>query len=146
MASKEPLYDAPSRSSVEVEQICAEHAPNPRDFYASDSPLLDEYLDPGQDSSKSSEEFSECLEPEVEDDDQVESSNTHHVRSSYLTCTSQANWRETFPATRGPTSPAFTFSASVLCFAFANCPAFVFSADVAFAVTNDSRNSTLTSR
>jgi hypothetical protein len=29
MASKEPLYDAPSRSSVEVEQICVEHAPDP---------------------------------------------------------------------------------------------------------------------
>ncbi|KAH9953221.1 hypothetical protein BC827DRAFT_1272814 [Russula dissimulans] len=32
-----------------------------------------------------------------------------------------------------PTSAAFAFSASVLPFVFANCPAFVFSADVAFA-------------
>ncbi|KAH9953250.1 hypothetical protein BC827DRAFT_1159373, partial [Russula dissimulans] len=44
MASKEPLNDAPSRSSVEVEQLLpsAEHDPDPRDFYASDSPVLDE--------------------------------------------------------------------------------------------------------
>ena len=32
---------------------------------------------------------------------------------------SQANWRETFPATSGPTAPAFAFSAPVLHFVFA---------------------------
>jgi hypothetical protein len=69
MGSKAPLYDAPNRSSAEVEELlpCAEHTPDPRDFYASDSPVLDEYLDPDQDLNES--------EPEV----QVESSSIYHV-------------------------------------------------------------------
>ena len=69
----EPLYDAPGRSSVEVEELlpCVEHTPDPRDFYASDSPVLDEYVDPGQDLNES--------EPEVQDDEQVESSSIYHV-------------------------------------------------------------------
>jgi hypothetical protein len=55
-----------------VEQIlpCTERGPDPRDFYASDSPVLDDYFDSGQDSYKSAEEFFECVDPEV----QVESS------------------------------------------------------------------------
>lgn len=47
----------------------------------------------------------------------------------------KANWRETSPATLGPTAPAFAFSAPVLHIVFANRPAFVVSADVAFAAT-----------
>jgi hypothetical protein len=66
-ASKEPTDDTHNRSSVEVEQILpnTEHGPDPRDFYAADSPVLDEYFDAGQGSG--------CVDPEVEDDDQVES-------------------------------------------------------------------------
>jgi hypothetical protein len=66
-----------------VEQIlpCTEHAGglDPRDFYASDSPVLDEYLDLGQDSHESDEEFLECVDPEVRDDDQAESSFVRDV-------------------------------------------------------------------
>jgi hypothetical protein len=56
MASKEP---------------CAGHAPDPQDFYAADSLVLDEYPDPSHDSNES--------EPEVQDDDQIKSSTTYHV-------------------------------------------------------------------
>ena len=75
MASKDPLDDTCNRSSVEVEQIlpCAEHGP-------------DEYFDSGQGSR--------CVDPEVEDDVQVESIIACHVWFSYLTYTSQANWCE----------------------------------------------------
>jgi hypothetical protein len=66
--------------------LCTEDGPDPRDFYASDSPVLDEYLDLGQGSR--------CVDPEVEDDDQVESIISCHVWFSYLTYTSQANWCE----------------------------------------------------
>ena len=48
-----------------------EHTHDPRDFYASDSPVLDEYLDPGLDLNG--------LEPEVQDDEQVESSSIYQV-------------------------------------------------------------------
>jgi len=88
MASKDPLDDTHNRSSVEVEQILprTEHGVDPRDFYASDSPVLDEYFDLGQGSR--------FVNPEVEDDDQVESIIACHVWFSYLTYTSQANWCE----------------------------------------------------
>jgi hypothetical protein len=71
-----------------VEQILpnTEHGPDPRDFYASDSPVLDECFDASQGSG--------CVDPEVEDDDQVESIIACHVQFSYLTYTSQANWCE----------------------------------------------------
>jgi hypothetical protein len=143
MASKDPLDDAPTRSSVEVEQIlpCTEHGPDPRDFYASDSPVLDEYFDSGHEST---EEYLECIDPEVQDDDQVESSIVCHVRFSYLTYTSQASCCENFPETSGPTAPAFAFSAPVLHSVFTNRPAFIVSADVASAAPNDSCISTLT--
>lgn len=81
MASKEPLDDAANRSSAEVEQIlpCTEHVLDPRDFYASDSPVLDKYFDSGHDLYKSTEEFLECIDPKVQDDDQVESGIVCHV-------------------------------------------------------------------
>ena len=80
MASKEPPDDTRNRSSVEVEQIlpCTEYGPDPRDFYASDSPVLDEYFDSGQGSG--------CVDPdpEVQDDDQVESIIAFHVCMAFL--------------------------------------------------------------
>jgi hypothetical protein len=81
MASKGPLDDSLNRSSVEVEEIlpCAEHGPNPRDFYTCDSPVLDEYHDPGHDSNKSAEEFLDCLNPEDKADNQAERSTAYHV-------------------------------------------------------------------
>jgi hypothetical protein len=50
MASKEPLDDTLNRSLVKVEHIlpCTEHGLDPRDFYAPDSPVLEEYFDSGQ--------------------------------------------------------------------------------------------------
>jgi hypothetical protein len=88
MASTEPLDDAPNRSSVEVEQIlpCAEHGPDPRDFYASDSPILDEYFDSGQEST---DEFLDCIDPEVQVDDQLENSVVYHVWFSHWAFISQ---------------------------------------------------------
>jgi hypothetical protein len=88
-SSNEPLDDTPNRSLVEVEQIlpCTEHSLDPRDFYTSDSPVLDEYFDSGQDSYESAEEFLECVNPKVQDDDQVESSTVTtvcHIWFSYL--------------------------------------------------------------
>ena len=52
MASNEPLDDTRDWSSVEVEQLlsCTEHGPDPRDFYASDSPVPDEPFDSVQGS------------------------------------------------------------------------------------------------
>ena len=50
--------------------------PDPRDFYASDSPVLDEPFDSVQDS--------ECVDPEVQDGDQIESIIARHVWFSYL--------------------------------------------------------------
>lgn len=63
MACKEPLDDTPNRSSVEVEQIlpCTEHGPDPRDFYAPNSPVLGEYFDSGQDPYESAEVL-ECVD------------------------------------------------------------------------------------
>jgi hypothetical protein len=89
MASIEPLDDTLNRSSVEVEQIlpCTEHCLDPRDFYASDSPVLDEYLESGQVRLDS-----ECVDPDVQDDDQVESIIEYRVWLSHLTYTSLANW------------------------------------------------------
>jgi hypothetical protein len=120
-----------------------EHGSDPRDFYAADSPVLDEYFDAGQGSG--------CVDPEVEDDDQVESIIACRVQFSYLTYTSQANWCETFPATSAPALD-FVFSnrhATILTsrrvIIFTNRRAIVFSADVAFAAINDSCNSTLRS-
>ena len=69
-----------------------ESVPDLRDFYASDSPVLDEYFDSGRDSFKSAEEFLECVDPEVQGDDQVESSTAYHVWYFYPTYTSQADW------------------------------------------------------
>jgi hypothetical protein len=71
-----------NRSSVEVKQLllCIEHGLDPRDFYASDSPILDEYFNWGQGLG--------CVNPEVQDDDQVESIIAYHVWFSYLTYTS----------------------------------------------------------
>jgi hypothetical protein len=142
-----------NRSSVEVEQILpsTEHGPDPRDFYASDSPVLDEYFDAGQGSG--------CVDPEDEDDDQVESIIACCVWFSYLTYTSQANWCETFPATSAPVldfvftnrrAIIFTNRRAIIftsrrAIIFTNCRAIVFSADVAFAAINDSRNSALRS-
>ena len=89
MASKEMLDDTLNRSSVEVEQtlLCTEHGLDPRDFYASDSPVLDEYFESGQVRLDS-----ECVDPDVQDDDQVESIIGSRVWLSYLTYTSLANW------------------------------------------------------
>ena len=91
MASKELLDGTPDRSSVEVEQIlpCTGH--DPRDFYTSDSPVLDEYFDSDQDLYKSAEEVLGCVDPEVQDGDQVENSIASHIWFSYLTYMSQAN-------------------------------------------------------
>ena len=128
-----------------MEQIlpCTGH--DPRDFYTSDSPVLDEYFDSDQDLYKSAEEVLGCVDPEVQDDDQVESSIGSHVWLSYLTYISWANWCETSPATSGSTAPAFICSAPVLHTVFTNHPAFIVSADITFAATNDSCSSTLTS-
>jgi hypothetical protein len=117
-------------SSVEVEQVllCTEHGPDPRDFYASDSPVLDEYFDSGQGLG--------CVDPEVQDDDQVESILACHVWFSYLTYTSQANWCEAFPETSGPTAPVFACSAPVLHSAFTDGRAIVFTNRWAFVLTN----------
>jgi hypothetical protein len=70
MVSKEPPDGSSSRSSVEVKQILprTEHGLDPRDFYASDSPVLDEYFYPGQ-----VRQDSEYVDLDVQDDDQVES-------------------------------------------------------------------------
>ena len=48
-----------------------EHTHDLRDFYASDLPVRDEYLDPGPDLNG--------LEPEVQDDEQVKSSSIYQV-------------------------------------------------------------------
>jgi hypothetical protein len=69
--SKEPLSDVRNRSSaVEVEQILpsTEHVPDPRDFYASDSPMLDSNIDSDQDLYESAEEFLEKINSEVQDE------------------------------------------------------------------------------
>ena len=127
MASQEPPDVTRNRSSVEVEQIlpCTEHGPDPRDFYASDSPVLDEYFGSGQGSGS--------VDPEVEDDDQVENIIAFHVWFSYLTYTSRTNCCETFPATSGPTARVFACSAPFPYCVFTNrwafvtnCRAFVF--------------------
>ncbi|KAH9953231.1 hypothetical protein BC827DRAFT_1273687 [Russula dissimulans] len=111
MASKEPLNDVPSRSSVEVEQLLpsAEHDPDPRDFYASDSPIRIRRIIRGS--------FSECLDPEVQDDDQSRAAHMSETSGP----TSQHLLSQPHPSLRLP-----------------KCPAFIFSADVAFAATNDS--------
>jgi hypothetical protein len=123
IASEETLDDTPDRSSAEVEQIlpCTEHVPDPRDFYASDSPILNEHFDPGQDSREPSEEFFECIDPEAQGDDQVERNTAYLVWFSYLNYTSQANWRETFPATWSRIAP---YSAPILYSVFTSRPAF----------------------
>jgi hypothetical protein len=90
MASNGPLDGTSNRSSVEVEQILPRTEHDPRDFYASDSPVLDEYFDSDQDLYKSAEESLGRVDPEVQDGDQVESSIAS-VWFSYLTYTSQAN-------------------------------------------------------
>ncbi len=71
MASKGLLDNTPNRGSAEVEQVlpCIEHSLDPRDFYASDSSVLDEYSDLDQDLYKLAEEFLECAYLEVQDDD-----------------------------------------------------------------------------
>jgi len=73
MASEEVMDNTANRSSVEVKQIlpCTEHGPDPRDYYTFDSPILDKYFDSGQGSG--------FVNPEVQDDDQVESLITCHV-------------------------------------------------------------------
>ena len=70
--SKELLSDARNRSSVEVEQILplTEHVPDPWDFYASDSPVLDGNFDSDQGLYESAEEFPEEINPEVQLDDE----------------------------------------------------------------------------
>jgi len=176
-ASKELMDNTHNRSSVEVEQILpsTEHGLDPRDFYASDSPILDEYFNTGQGSG--------CVNPKVKDDNQVESIIAYRVWFSYLTYTSQANWCETFPATSAPVlhfvftnhratifinRQAFVFTnhwaiiftnrwaiiftnhwafvfTNRWAIIFINCWAIIFLADVTFAAINNSCNSTLTS-
>jgi hypothetical protein len=136
MVSNEPLDDALNRSSVEVEQILprAEHSLDPRDFYATDSPILDEIFDSGQEST---DEFLDCIDPGVQVDDQVESSVEYHVWFSHWAFTSQANWCETLLGTSGPTAPVFAFSTPGLPSIFTDCPALIVSADVAPSATDD---------
>lgn len=73
MASTELLSDARSRSEAEVEQILPsnEHAPDPRDLYASDSPVLEYDIASDQELYESADEFLESRGPEVQDDRQV---------------------------------------------------------------------------
>ncbi len=138
MASKGLLDDTPNRGLAKVEQVllCIKYSLDPQDFYASDSSVLDEYSDLDQDSY-------ECAHPEVQDDDQVESSIASHIWLSYLTYISWANWCET-SLTLGSTTPVFACSAPVLHTVFTNCLDFIILANVALAATNNSHSSTLT--
>ena len=57
-------------------------SPDPRDFYASDSSVLDEYTDLDQDSYES--EFLECAHPEVHDDDMIKLRVVLHLTYGFL--------------------------------------------------------------
>ena len=120
--SKELLSDARNRSSVEVEQILplTEHIPDPRDFYASDSPALDGNFDSDQGLYESAEEFPEEINPEVQLDDEHP-----RVCLSYSTYThpSHTNYCNTCLATSDTAVPAFACTA--LDTALANCPSFI---------------------
>ncbi|KAH9172230.1 hypothetical protein EDB89DRAFT_1906340 [Lactarius sanguifluus] len=74
-ASKEPQGDTCNRSLIEVEQILpsTEHIMDPRDFYTSDSPVLDGNFDSDQGLYESAEEFPESIDPGVQSDHQVDS-------------------------------------------------------------------------
>jgi hypothetical protein len=73
MASTELLSDTRSRSEAEVEQILPsnEHVPDPRDLYASDSPVLEYDIASDQELYESADEFLESRGPEVQEDRQV---------------------------------------------------------------------------
>ena len=78
-----------------MEQILpsAERITDPRDFYASDSPVLDGDSHSDQDLYKSAEEFPEIFDLDVRDDHQVASSFVRHpVFFSYLTYVTQTGW------------------------------------------------------
>ncbi|KAH9168602.1 hypothetical protein EDB89DRAFT_2073753 [Lactarius sanguifluus] len=108
--SKELQNDTCNRSSVEVEQILpsTEHVPDPQDFYASDSPVLDDNFDLDQDFYESAEEFLERVNLEVQDDHPVRSSFTgSHICFSHLAYMIRVDWFEAFPAATDPSAPAF---------------------------------------
>lgn len=83
----EPLSDTCSRSSVEVEEILPsdEHVQDPRDFYASDSPVLAE-LDSDQEMYRSAEEFDVSNDTEVQDGNQASNFVARPMRFSCLAC------------------------------------------------------------
>lgn len=62
-----------------------EHVQDPRDFYASDSPMLVE-LDSDQELYRSAEEFEVSNDTEVQDEHQGSNFVARPVRFSCLTC------------------------------------------------------------
>ena len=129
-----------------MEQILpsTKHVSDPRDFYASDSPILDDNFDSDLDLYESAEEFLERVDPEVQDDRQVGSGFAgSRVCSSRLAYTIRVNWCEAFPAASDPSASAFVRTAVQP--SPTNCTAFIISADVASATTNDFRSVTLMS-
>jgi hypothetical protein len=88
--AKEGQIDTRGRSSVEVEQILPPHEPvqDPRDFYACDSPVLDNpNSDLDVESYKSAKEFEDDVDPGVQDGPQASGSFVRpSVSFSCLTC------------------------------------------------------------
>jgi len=81
--SKGPPIDDPNRSTVEV-LPSDNNIQNPRDFYASDSPVMDD-LNSDQDAYKSADDFGGGDDPEVQVGHQVGSSSAGpSVRFSYI--------------------------------------------------------------
>lgn len=78
-----------------MEQILpsTEYITDPRDFYASDSPVMDGDSHSDQDLYKSAEDFPERFNLDVQDDHQVASSFVRlPVCFSYLTYVTQTDW------------------------------------------------------
>jgi hypothetical protein len=142
MASTELLSDTRSRSEAEVEQILPfnEHVPDPRDFYASDSPVLEYNIASDQELYESAEEFSGSRGPEVQDDRQVGNRFAGPCVCWPICLIDVPNWYEILPAASDRTAPA-----SACPTIHYSLPAFVISADLTSPTTNDFCSATLMS-
>ena len=109
-----------------------EHAQDPRDFYASDSPVLNN-SDSDQEVYESAEDFAETLETEDRGGEQVGSSSTGiRVSISRLVCIRHSETAATARAIPGPSRATCTACVTTP----ATFPATIAPTDVVFAATS----------
>jgi hypothetical protein len=109
-----------------------EHTQDPRDFYASDSPVLNN-SDSDQEVYESAEDFAETLETEDRGGEQVGSSSTGiRVSISRLVCIRHSETAATARAIPGPSRAICTACVTTP----TTFPAIIAPTDVVFAATS----------